>query len=215
MSVEIGLRERKKQRTRELISDTARKLFAERGFERVSVAEIARAAEVSGATVFNYFPTKEDLVFSGFEAFEERLLAAVRDRPTGQSVAEAFGEFILESRGFLNEPDQQRAAELVGVTRMIAASPSLLARQQQVLARYTESLAELIAAETSARPGDLRPHAAANALIGVHDALISYVRKRVADGTPDRRRLAREVRTRGDQALGLLGEGLDTYARKS
>src|SRR6516165_949039 len=69
MSVEIGLRERKKQRTRELISDTARKLFAERGFERVSVAEIARAAEVSGATVFNYFPTKEDLVFSGFEAF--------------------------------------------------------------------------------------------------------------------------------------------------
>ncbi|TMM00918.1 MAG: helix-turn-helix transcriptional regulator, partial [Actinobacteria bacterium] len=61
MSQELGLRERKKQRTRELIEATARQLFIERGFEAVPVAEIARAAEVSEATVFNYFPTKEDL----------------------------------------------------------------------------------------------------------------------------------------------------------
>jgi AcrR family transcriptional regulator len=214
MTPEIGLRERKKQRTRELISETARKLFAERGFERVSVAEIARAAEVSEATVFNYFPTKEDLVYSGFEAFEERLLAAVRHRAPGQSVAEAFGEFILQARGFLSEPDEERAGELAEVTRMISASPALLAREQQVLARYTEALAELIASETSARPGDVRPHAAANALIGVHAALIAYVRRQVADGVSDRRRLARDVRSRGTQALALLGEGLDGYARK-
>jgi AcrR family transcriptional regulator len=58
-----GLRERKKQRTRELIAETARELFVERGFERVTVAEIARSSEVSEKTVFNYFPTKEDLVF--------------------------------------------------------------------------------------------------------------------------------------------------------
>lgn len=59
---ELGLRERKKQRTRELIAETARRLFSARGFDRVTVAEIARAAEVSEQTVFNYFPTKEDLV---------------------------------------------------------------------------------------------------------------------------------------------------------
>ena len=59
----LGLRERKKQQTRELIAETARRLFTERGFERVTVAEIARAAEVSEQTVFNYFPTKEELVF--------------------------------------------------------------------------------------------------------------------------------------------------------
>ena len=215
MAVEIGLRERKKQRTRELLSETARRLFAERGFERVSIAEIALAAEVSEATVFNYFPTKEDLVYSGLEAFEEQLLAAIRDRPPGQSVAGAFGEFILRPRGFLADADEERAAELVALTRMIAASPALQARERQVLARYTRALAELIASETSAGPADLRPYAAANALIGVHGALISYVRQRVASGMPDRRRLARDVRSRGEAALALLGDGLDGYARKS
>jgi AcrR family transcriptional regulator len=215
MTVETGLRERKKQRTRELLTETARKLFAERGFERVSIAEIARAADVAEATVFNYFPTKEDLVYSGFEAFEEQLLEAIRNRPAGQSVVEAFGEFILEPRGFLGEADDKRAAELVAVTRMIEASPALRAREQQVLARYTDALAELIAAETSASPADLRPYAAANALIGVHGALISYVRQRVVAGTPDRRRLARDVRSRGEAALTLLAGGLAGYARKS
>jgi AcrR family transcriptional regulator len=215
VSVEIGLRQRKKQRTRELLSDTARKLFAERGFERVSIAEIARVAELSEATVFNYFPTKEDLVYSGFAAFEERLLGAIRDRRRGQSVIEAFGEFILEPRGFLAETDDERAGELVAVTRMIAASPALQAREQQVLARYTDALAELIASETPAGPNDLRPYAVANALIGVHAALIAYVRQRVASGTPDRRRLARDLRSRGEAALAVLSEGLNGYARKS
>ena len=66
-----GLRERKKQQTRELIAETARRLFAERGFEQVSVAEIARTADVSEKTVFNYFPTKEDLVYWRLESFED------------------------------------------------------------------------------------------------------------------------------------------------
>src|SRR5919108_88818 len=90
MAAEPGLRERKKQRTRQLLADTARRLFSERGFEHVSVAEIARVADVSEATVFNYFPTKEDLVYSGLETFEEQLLAAVRERPRGQTVLDAF-----------------------------------------------------------------------------------------------------------------------------
>src|SRR5919201_3978344 len=88
---ELGLRERKKQRTRELIAESARRLFAERGFERVSVAEIARAAEVSEQTVCNYFPTKEDLVYWRLASFEEELLAAIRGRGGGGSVPQAFG----------------------------------------------------------------------------------------------------------------------------
>src|SRR5215216_6933916 len=85
---ELGLRERKKQRTRQLIAETARRLFTERGFERVTVAEIARVAEVSEQTVFNYFPRKEDLVYWRLESFEDELLAAIRERAEGEPALE-------------------------------------------------------------------------------------------------------------------------------
>jgi AcrR family transcriptional regulator len=214
MAVEVGLRERKKQRTRQLLVDTARRLFSERGFEQVSIAEIARVAEVSPATVLNYFPSKEDLVYSGLEMFEQRLLAAIRERPSGETVLDAYGRFVLELRGLFVAKDQDEAAQLIAVTRMIAASPALLAREQQIFARYTDALAKLIAAETGAGAGDLRPYVAANALIGVHRALIGYVRERLAAGTPDRRRLARQVKDRGEAALALLADQLGRYAAK-
>jgi AcrR family transcriptional regulator len=214
MTAPLGLRERKKRRTRQLLSETARRLFSERGFEQVSVAEIAREAEVSEMTVFNYFPSKEDLVYSGMETFEEQLLAAIHERPPGQTVIAAFGDFVLEPRGFLAADDDAAARELIAVTRMIAASPALLAREQQIFASYTDTLAQLIAAETGARAGDLRPYVAASALIGVHRALISYVREQLEAGGTDRRRLARQVRRRGENALALLSNGLGDYAAK-
>jgi AcrR family transcriptional regulator len=210
----LGLRERKKQQTRQLLSQTARRLFSERGFEQVSIAEIAREADVSEQTVFNYFPTKEDLVYSGLEVFEEQLLAAIRERAPGQTVIAAFGDFVLEPRGLLAAKDDAVARELVSVTRMIAASPALLAREQQIFARYTEALAQLIAEETGARAGDVRPFVVANALIGVHRALIAYVREQLEAGASDRSRLARQVRQRGENALALLSDGLDDYAAK-
>jgi AcrR family transcriptional regulator len=214
VATEPGLRERKKQQTRQLLADTARRLFGERGFEHVSVAEIARAADVSQATVFNYFPTKEDLVYSGLEVFESELLRSIRERPSGETVLDAFRRFILEPRGFLAAKDEAAAAKLVAITRMIAASPTLLAREQQIFARYTEALAQLIADETRAPAGDLRPSIVANALIGVHRALIAYVRERIGAPGLNRRRLAREVRARGEAALALLADGLGDYAVK-
>jgi AcrR family transcriptional regulator len=214
MTAALGLRERKKQRTRQLISETARRLFSERGFEQVSVAEIAREADVSEQTVFNYFPSKEDLVYSGLETFEDQLLGAIRERPPGQTVIAAFAEFVLEPRGLLAANDDTAARQLIAVTRMIAASPALRAREQQILARYTDTLAQLIADETGSRAGDLRPYVVANALIGVHRALITYLRERLEAGTTDRRRLARQVRQRGENALALLADGLGDYAPK-
>jgi AcrR family transcriptional regulator len=210
-----GLRERKKQQTRQLLSDTARRLFGERGFEQVSIAEIAREADVSEQTVFNYFPSKEDLVYSGLEVFEGQLLAAIRERPAGQSVIAAFAEFVLEPRGLFAADDDETTRELVALTRMIARSPALLAREHQIFARYTDSLAQLIATETGARAGDARPYVAANALIGIHRTLIGYVRRQLEAGVTDRRLLARQLRRRGEQALALLADGLGDYARKN
>jgi AcrR family transcriptional regulator len=211
MDGELGLRERKKLRTRQLIAETAMRMFAERGFDAVPVAAVARAAEVSEATVFNYFPTKEDLVYRGMEAFEAELLAAVRDRPAGEPITAAFGRFVLQPRGFLANPDEDSARLLIAVAEMIPASPALLAREREILDRYTASLAALIAEDTAAEPGDLRPEVVARALIGTHQSLIQLVRRRLAEGPVNPADVAREVVARGRQALEQLEQGLVGY----
>jgi AcrR family transcriptional regulator len=208
MTTEPGLRQRKKEQTRLLLSQTARRLFVERGFERVTVAEIAREADVSEATVFNYFPSKEDLVYARMEAFEQELLAAVRGREPGEPLVAAFRRFVLQPRGLLAAPDGDAAAELIGVTRMIAESPALLARERRIFDSYTDSLARRIAAESDAEPDDPASWVAANALMGVHRALIDLVRRRIAAGDDDLARLAADVRAEGGRALDLLERGL-------
>ncbi|HEV2377911.1 MAG TPA: TetR family transcriptional regulator [Streptosporangiaceae bacterium] len=212
MDVELGLRERKKLRTRQQIVEAARRLFVEHGFDDVPVAAVARAAEVSEATVFNYFPTKEDLVYQGMEVFEAELLAAVRGRPAGESFVAAFGRFVLQPRGLLAAADEESARYLTEVSKMIADSPALLTRERQIYARYTASLAVLIAEDTGAEPGDLRPWAAAYALMGIHQSLIGLVRRRLADAPTYQASLAHEVKTRGQQALDLLEQGLGAYS---
>ena len=89
----------------------------------VPVAEIAREAEVSEKTVFNYFPTKEDLVFWRLESFEDDLLSAVRDREAGESMLDAFGRFVMRRRGLLAAEDPEATERLAAITRMIVSSP--------------------------------------------------------------------------------------------
>jgi AcrR family transcriptional regulator len=212
-TAELGLRERKKQRTRALIADTARRLFLERGFDAVTVTEVARAAEVAQKTVFNYFPTKEDLVYWQLESFEEELLEAIRHREPGESVLAAFGRFVLVPRGLLAEPDPEAAEALAALTRMITASPALLERERQILERCTASLAALLAEETAAGPGDVEPWVAANALMGVHRALLDTTRRRVLAGRRGTS-LAAAVRSQAQRALARLERGLGDYAIK-
>jgi AcrR family transcriptional regulator len=210
----LGLRERKKQQTRRLIAETARRLFAERGFEQVTVAEVARAADVSPQTVFNYFPSKEDLVFWRLGAFEAELLASVRDRPSGESALAAFRRFLLGQSGLLRSPRPEAREELAALTRTIDESPALLAREQQIFERYTAALAALLAEEASAQAGDLEPWGAATALTGVHRALVRHARRRVLEGARHPA-LAEEVRAHGEQAFALLERGLGAYATRA
>ena len=212
--METGLRERKKEQTRQLIADTARRLFAERGFEAVTVAEIARAAGVAEKTVFNYFPTKEELFYSRLEAFEEELLAAVHERAPGVSIPAAVRGFLMAQRGVLamEAPggDEEATQQLRTVTRVITDSPALLARERQVFAQYAEALAGLIGKETDARPGAIEPQVVANLLLGVHRALIDYVRARALAGATASQ-VAREVRARAKRAFELLEDGIGDY----
>ena len=208
-----GLRERKKERTRREIAEAARRLFGERGFDAVTVAEVATAAEVSEATVFNYFPTKEDLFYSGLEAFEEALLDAVRDRPPGESALAAFGRFITEPRGLLASPDPEAAERQAAMAKVIAESPALLAREQRILAGFTDSLAELLRAETGAGGEEVEPWVAANSMIGVHRALLGYARAQVLAGTRNPL-LGRRVRAQARRALARLEAGLGGYASR-
>jgi AcrR family transcriptional regulator len=211
MDTELGLRERKKLRTRQLIAQTARRLFAEYGFEAVPVAAVAKAAEVSEATVFNYFPTKEDLVYQRMEVFETELLGAIGNRHAGESFVAAFGRFVLEPRGFLAAQDDDSARFLVEVSKMISSSPALQAREREIFAQYTASLAALIADDTGAQADDLRPWAVAHALMGVHQSLIGFVRRSLAAGGADHADVARQVAARGQQAIDLLQAGLGGY----
>jgi len=210
---QTGLRERKKERTRALIAETARRLFVGRGFEAVSVAEIAREADVSEATVFNYFPTKEELVYHRLEAFEEEMLAAVRDRAEGESIAAAFARFISRPRGLLASRDPKEVEQLAEISRMIAASPALLARERQIFDAYTDSLAGLIANETGAAAESIEPWVLANALLGVHRAGVDYARKRVVAGARNPG-LARSVRRQITQAVAALDRGLADFGAR-
>jgi AcrR family transcriptional regulator len=201
-----GLRERKKQQTRQEISDAAFELFATRGFDQVTVAEVARRAGVSEATVFNYFATKEDLAYSRMEAFEDELLAAIRDRAPDQSILDAFRAFITRPRGLLAARDQDAAARLATVTRVITGSRSLLNRERQVYDEYTRALAGLIAEEMAAKPADITPWVVANALIGVQRALVDSVRDQVLAGRSGPG-IARRVRAQAERALAVLEAG--------
>jgi hypothetical protein len=114
----------------------------------------------------------------------------------------------------LASTDEETGDRLVAVTRVITASPALLAREQQIFDRYTASLAALMSNETGVAEGDVESWVAANALMGVHRGLLVYTRRSVLAGVRNPR-LGRDVRRQGERALALLREGLGEYGANS
>jgi AcrR family transcriptional regulator len=202
------LRERKKKQTRELIADVARDLFADRGFDAVTVAQVARAANVSEVTVFNYFPTKEDLFYGGMQFFEEKLLDAVRERAPGTSVLEAFRRPVLE--GMPRLASDEAAEVIAAAANLISASPALEAHEREIVARYTRRLAQLLADEAGAEPGDVEAIGVASALMGVQRAVVDYVRISVLAGRRGPN-LADDATSQAVRGFGRLEKGLGDY----
>jgi AcrR family transcriptional regulator len=207
----VGLREQKKERTRRHIADTAWTLIADHGFARVTVAEIARTAEVSEATVFNYFATKEDLFFFRLDEYGEGLIRGVAERPAGEGVTAAFRRLLLAQGGLieqLDNDDPHVLDRLRTVNRVVAESLILQGREQISFTRTAELLAASLGGTTA--EGRLTARVVAHALIAVQRALVLQVREAVlADEIPAglADRLAQSV----VDAFALLEQGFGDY----
>jgi AcrR family transcriptional regulator len=204
-------REVRHQQTREAIVDAAAALFAERGFDSVSVLQIAERAGVVEKTVFNHFPVKEGLVFEADPPMRSALLEAVRHRPAGESVAAAAGSFLVAAISQLGSP--AAAQGVAEMARIVRGSRTLQAREREILGALTDSLAAQIADETRPARGELEPWLAANAVLGLYSALVELARDRVlaGDSGPE---LVEELQTRGRRGLALLQFGLAGYAKR-
>ena len=195
----MGLRETKKQQTRDEIAGKAMELFVRRGFDFVTVAEVAAAAGVSEKTVFNYFPTKEDLFWDDVPKREAALVDAVRNRKAGESIPAALerhqagGCERLCSRGFAT------------FARVIEESTALQAKELEIMARYTDALAGAIRDELGAHELDAR--VAANALVSVHWQHFRNARARALAGKHGPA-AARQLRAELKRAHRLLENGL-------
>jgi len=146
----IGLRELKKARTRQLIADTAARLFAERGYEHVAVTDVARAAEVAEQTVYNYFPTKEQLVTDREQRIQDRLCDLIRSRPAAVTPAAAIRDFVLKSVDSIGgiAPEMQRGE----LGYLAAISPAVHRLALELTDRQALALATAISDTTTIAP---------------------------------------------------------------
>jgi AcrR family transcriptional regulator len=206
---ELSLRERKKRATRQRIADAAMGLFMLRGFEKVTVAEVAEAADVSVNTVFNYFKTKEDLFFDRQDIAIESMGRVVASRPAGQSVVEALRR---DFHAALDEQDW-RYGITVGAPdffRMVAESPGLVTRIRQMDELREEYLAQVLADETDADPDNPTPCLIAAQLVALTRAVsMEYLRRRLAGGSVEV--IMAPVREAADRAFDLLESGIGDY----
>ncbi|MEA2198571.1 MAG: hypothetical protein QOJ25_2622 [Solirubrobacteraceae bacterium] len=152
----LGLRERKKQKTRDTIIKVALDLFAERGYEQTTIADIADAADVSPRTIFAYFPSKEDIVFYDLAEVQARLAAALRNRPEGTTALDALGDFIAASLEGDSQQVQRRC--------VIKADEGLQRGKRARLAPLEELMIGAIVEDLDAGPGDIRPQIVASAV---------------------------------------------------
>jgi AcrR family transcriptional regulator len=195
----MGLRETKKLQTRQAIAATGMRLFVTRGFDHVTVAEIARDAGVSEKTVFNYFPTKEDIFFDEVPQRLEALAEAVRGRRLGQSLVEAMYELHAKQCGRMASPGFAQFA------RVIADSRALQAKETEVMAQFTDHLAATIREELGFHPSDAQ--IAANLLMSVHWQFFRNARAHALAGRSGPA-AARRLRADLERAYRLLEHGL-------
>jgi AcrR family transcriptional regulator len=204
-----GLRERKKRAAREAIAAAARRLFAERGFDAVTVAEVAAAADVSEKTVFNHFATKEDLAFAGREQGLMRLVADIAERPRGASVLDVF-------RALTNTVIDDLVAggdeDLLAVAKIIRGSRVLRERLTVGWESGAAAITAAIAGTSGADDDDLVPGIVARTLWWTHRSIFLVALNGLL-AEEDREQLAARLRLAADRAYDQLAGGLGEYGK--
>ena len=200
----MGLRETKKLQTRQAIAAAGMRLFVTRGFDHVTVGDIAQQAGVSEKTVFNYFPTKEDIFFDEVPERLEALTDAVRARRPGQSLVGTMHQLHARQCGRLATPG------FAQFSRTIAESPALQAKETEVMAQFTDHLAATIREELDIHPADAQ--IAANLLLSVHWQFFRNARAHALAGRSGPTAV-RHLRRDLDRAYRLLEHGLGALER--
>lgn len=205
-SAPVGLRERKKQLTYQAVSDAAIALFLERGFDKVSVAEVAAAADISKPTLFRYFPAKEDLVLHRFADHEDESARVVAARPAGESPLDALHRHFLDG---LDRRDPVTglcdAPEVLAFMRLLYGTPALVARMYAYQGRSEAALADALG-------GGLPARLAAGQIVAVLRILALDNWRRIDAGeSADAVRVG--AARAADAAFAQLRTGLDAAAR--
>jgi AcrR family transcriptional regulator len=182
--IDEGRRERKKRQTRAAIVAAAFTLFAERGFEGVTVSEISEQADVARATLFSHFPTKDSIALSLVDNDDPAAIAAARAPATTPLRALRSHYLQLAATGGVDPaPDLAGGApDLLTCVRVITASPTLRAGVNRLLDSQQAALAEVLAQASGARPSDIRPHLEAAQICAVITTLKSGFFGRLAAG---------------------------------
>ena len=205
-----GLRERKKRAARDSIAATARRLFAERGYDAVTVAEVAAAAEVSEKTVFNHFATKEDLAFAGREQGLDRLVTDITERAPDASVMDVFRAL---TRLVLDELFAGGDEDLLAVAKIIRGSRTLQERLTVGWESGADAITAAVAGTSGADAGDLVPAIVARTLWWTHRSIfLEALNGLLAE--EDRDELVARLRVVADRAYDQLAAGLGEYGRR-
>jgi AcrR family transcriptional regulator len=200
MGIETGLRERKKQRTREAIVAAAMRLFDQHGFDGTTIADIAAEADIAPRTFFGYFPSKEDVAFGDVDADFEDLSVRLTNRAPGETAIGALRAWIIERVGHRDHDAALKACR----RRLIAESDALAAHDEHIKSRFRDLLGDSVAHDLGDAPTALRPRMVAAAAM----AALEVLAPKDEDGQIAVERSPDEALAVLDQATTFLDGGL-------
>jgi AcrR family transcriptional regulator len=203
-ATKLGLRERKKQQTRETIARAALRLFAERGYDETTLADIAEAANIAPRTIFAYFEGKEDILLCEESGFLSELKRRLDERPAGATTVDAIREFLSS----IEHPDEEAKLR----KQVIAANPELQMKMRGRHAELEPMLAESIAKDLGAEPGDIRPLLIAASITAAFTSVRDRIFAAESVGEP---LTPEQGMATLDQVLEFLRGGLEALQRDS